>query len=44
MDEDKWLLKDIRWSVRHIHLPDSEEYLYDLENIRQSNLKIPHKK
>lgn len=37
MDEDKWLLKDIRWSVRPIHLLDSEEYLYDLENIRQSN-------
>ena len=40
MDEDKWLLKDIRWSVRPIHLPDSEEYLYDLENISMATIGV----
>ena len=40
MDEDKWLLKDIRWSVRPIHLPDSEEYLYDLENISMATVGV----
>lgn len=40
MDEDKWLLKDIRWSVSPIHLPDSEEYLYDLENISMATIGV----
>ena len=43
MDEDKWLLKDIRWSVRPIHLPDSEEYLYDLEIFASPIKKFPIK-
>lgn len=40
MNVDGLSLSDIRWGVRPIHLPDSEEYLYDLENISMATVGI----
>lgn len=40
MNADELSLSDIRWGVRPIHLPDSEEYLCDLENISMATVGI----
>lgn len=40
MNADELSLSDIRWGVKPIHLPDSEEYLYDLENISMATVGV----